>query len=123
MGSELKTGDSRRLFLVMRSSLLSGLALGLLGIMATGLGLAATSFPKPDPEHQFAELKVYDGPGRPWRAAIEDWPGARRRVAEDPVWVEWLKRERETVDRWSRKHSDRVEWIAGWSHDGVSPKD
>jgi len=107
----------------MRFSLLSGLALGLLGIIGAGPCLAATSFPKPDPERQFAELKVYDGQGRPWRAAIEDWVGARRRVAEDPVWAEWLKRERETVDRWSRKHSDRVEWIAGWSHDGVSPKD
>ena len=40
----------------------------------------AASFPKPNPERQFAEMKVYSAQGDPWRAAREDWIGARRRV-------------------------------------------
>lgn len=84
---------------------------------------AAESFPKPAPEREFADVKVYDAQGRPWRVAVEDWAGARQRVATDPAWGEWLKRERASVDAWMAKHRDRVEWEAGWSHDGVSPKD
>ncbi|MBI4622888.1 MAG: hypothetical protein HY736_06635 [Verrucomicrobia bacterium] len=83
----------------------------------------AASFPKPEPEKTFADLKVYAAQGRPWRAAIEDWAGARRRVAGDPAWTEWLDKERRHVDAWIAKHRDRVEWAAGWSHDGISPKD
>ena len=50
-------------------------------------------------------------------------PGARRRVAEDPAWAVWLGEERAAVDAWMAKHRDRVEWVAGWSNDFVSPKD
>ncbi|MBI5382917.1 MAG: heparinase II/III family protein [Opitutae bacterium] len=85
--------------------------------------IAAASFPKPEPEQTFAELKICDAQGRPWRVAVEDWDGARRRVAADPAWNEWLKKERAAVDAWIARHRDRVEWSAGWSHDGVSPKD
>jgi hypothetical protein len=92
------------------------------GLIFTG-AVQAAPFPKPSPERQFAELKIYSREGDPWRAAVEDWAGARRRVAEDPIWAEWLKRERETVDRWMARQRDRVEWLPGWSHDGVSPKD
>ncbi len=97
----------------------------LIGAVLGGFGLAASAatYPKPNAARQFAELKVYDAKGQPWRAAIEDWAGAQRRVADDPVWGEWLRRERELVDRWMAKHQDRVEWLPGWSHDGVSPKD
>lgn len=84
---------------------------------------AAASFPKPDPERRFPELKVYSGLGDSWRSAKEDWEGARRRTREDPVWVDWLRREREEVGRWMARHRDRVDWLPGWSHDGVSPKD
>jgi hypothetical protein len=84
---------------------------------------AAAVFPKTDPEHAFAEMKVYDAAGHPWRAAREDWAGARQRVNDDPAWKTWLDRERASVDAWMAKHHDRVEWVAGWSHDGVSPKD
>ena len=84
---------------------------------------AAASYPKPDPAKVFAESKIYDSQGRPWRAAIEDWAGAKQRVANDPAWAAWLKRERATVDAWMAKHHDRVEWVAGWSHDGISPLD
>ena len=80
-------------------------------------------FPKPEPAQAFAEMKIYDATGRPWRAAQEDWAGAKQRVASDPAWAEWLKDERGTVDAWMKKHHDRVEWVAGWSHDGISPKD
>ncbi len=84
---------------------------------------SATPFPKPEPARRFPELKVYSALGDPWRAASEDWSGARRRVREDPVWADWLRREREEVTRWMTRHRDRVDWLPGWSHDGVSPKD
>ena len=87
------------------------------------LGAPAAGFLKPEPEQQFAELKVYDAQHRPWRAAVEDWAGAKERVRSDPAWSEWLQKEHSIVDAWITKHHDRVEWIAGWSHDGVSPKD
>lgn len=102
----------------MSARLLLGLVSGVVGSTAV-----AASFPKPDPEKEFAELKIYSAEGDPWRAAREDWAGARRRVVEDPIWAGWLKREREAVERWRRRHQDRVEWLPGWSHDGVSPKD
>ncbi len=105
----------------MRRASLASLLLLLLGAAAARGGERA--FPKPEPARQFAELKITDAQGHPWRAAVEDWEGARRRVAEDAVWAAWLRRERESVDRWSAKHHDRVEWLPGWSHDGVSPKD
>ncbi len=96
-------------------------------LLSVAIGPAAVtwgaSYPKPNPARQFAEMKVYDAKGRAWRAAKEDWDGARRRVADDAIWAEWLRREREAVDRWMAKHQDRVEWLPGWSHDGVSPKD
>jgi oligo-alginate lyase len=83
----------------------------------------AASFPKSNPEKEFAGLKIYDAAGRPCRTAQEDWAGARQRVAADPAWAAWVKKEGAEVDRWSRSFHDRVEWVAGWSHDGVSPKD
>ncbi len=97
------------------------LALGF--TFAVALAAHAASFPKLDPEKQFADIKVLDAQGRPWRSAIEDWAGAKQRVVTDPAWAQWLAGERKTVDAWMAKHHDRVEWIAGWSHDGVSPKD
>jgi hypothetical protein len=96
----------------------------LLGLLtAPLLASAATTFPKPAPEKMFADVKVYDAQGRPWRSAVEDWTGAKHRVATDPAWTQWLQAERAGVDAWMAKHRDRVEWGAGWSHDGVSPKD
>jgi hypothetical protein len=97
----------------------------LLGLMAGVVcsGASAAPFPKPAPEKEFAELKITNAEGDPWRAAREDWIGARRRVTDDSIWAGWMKREREEVERWMRKHQDRVEWLPGWSHDGVSPKD
>ena len=91
------------------------------------LGAAALAgaevFPKPEPAKVFAEMKVYDAAGRPWRVAQEDWTAARQRVANDPAWAAWLKNERKAVDGWMAKHRDRTEWVCGWWHDFVSPKD
>src|SRR5262245_34331702 len=95
--------------------------------VATVFGVAsaieAVEYPKHEPAKAFPELKVYDPEGRPYRRAQEDWEGARRRVAEYPEWAKWLADERREVDAWMEKHRDRVEWVAGWSNDFVSPKD
>ncbi|MSU23741.1 MAG: heparinase [Opitutus sp.] len=92
-------------------------------LFLSGLVFAAEKFSKPAPEKMFADGKVFDAQGRPWRTAVEDWAGAKQRVANDPAWAAWLKRERTAVEGWIAKHHDRVAWVAGWSHDGVSPKD
>lgn len=85
--------------------------------------LSGQPFPKPEPEKAFAELKIYDAAGRPWRVAREDWDGARKRVADDPAWRGWLAEERAAVEEWMAHRRDRVEWVCGWWHDFVSPKD
>jgi len=99
------------------------LGLALSFTFAVTLAAHAAAFPKLDAEKKFADIKVFDAQGRPWRSAVEDWAGAKQRVAADPAWTQWLAGERKTVDSWLAKHHDRVAWIAGWSHDGVSPKD
>ena len=86
----------------------------------------ADTYPKPNPAAQFSDYKLYDpanNNNRSWRAAREDWDNARTLTATDPAWKQWLADERAAVDAWMARHHDRVEWIAGWSHDGVSPKD
>ncbi len=75
------------------------------------------------PARAFAELKVYSAAGEPWRAATEDWAGAKLRVEKDPQWDTWLRHERRSVDDWMEKNHDRVAWVCGWYHDFVSPKD
>ena len=96
----------------------------LLAGAASATAAPAEPFPKPNPEKAFPEFKIYDDAGRPWRIAREDWDGARQRIKEDSGWADWLKTERATVDTWMETApKDRVEWAAGWSHDGVSPKD
>ncbi|MFM9081117.1 MAG: heparinase, partial [Opitutaceae bacterium] len=76
-------------------------------VLAAGAG-AAASFPKPDPERRFPELKVFSSLGDPWRAAKEDWEGARRRTREDPGWADWQRREPEAVGRGRTRHHHRV---------------
>jgi hypothetical protein len=80
-------------------------------------------FPKENPAAFLADYKILGPNGSPVRVPQEDWEGARRRVAEDPRWRDWLQRRRAEVDAWMRRHHDRVEWQAGWAHDFVSPKD
>jgi hypothetical protein len=99
------------------------LTLIVIAVFGAATPLCGEPYPKQNPEKAFPELKVYDSQGRPYRAAKEDWEGARRRVAEDPEWAEWLRTEQAEADRWIAKHRDRVSWVAGWSNDFVSPRD
>lgn len=80
-------------------------------------------FPKPGPEKVFAELKILQPDGSAYRTPREDWNGARKRVAEDPDWAQWATKRRAEMDRWMSRNHDRAEWVAGWNHDFVSPKD
>ncbi len=95
----------------------------LLALACLSLSAFGATFPKPEPAKAFAELKLYDATGNPWRSAIEDWDGARQRAANDPAWRTWLHNEKSAVDKWIAKRADRVEWRCGWWHDFVSPKD
>ena len=61
--------------------------------------------------------------GSPLRVPAEDWPGARARAATNAAWKSFLRRQRKEVDDWIASQKDRPEWIAGWWHDFVSPKD
>lgn len=83
--------------------------------------LLPDSFPKEKPAQAFADLKVLQPDGSVYRTAVEDWDGARRRVATDPQWKAWLESQRTSTDAWIKRHHDRVEWRAGWWHDFVSP--
>ncbi len=78
-------------------------------------------FPKPAPEKAFAEYKIWHD-GEVLRMPREDWASAKLRVQNDAEWKKWLGKERAEVDDWISKRADRVEWVAGWYHDFVSPK-
>jgi hypothetical protein len=106
----------------MRPRLSQLVLLLVIDFCVTGV-LLAEPYPKQNPEQAFPELKIYDDAGRPYRAAREDWDGARRRVADDPEWAAWLRKEQAEIDGWIAKHRDRVTWVAGWSNDFVSPMD
>jgi hypothetical protein len=80
-------------------------------------------FPKPDPAQAFAEMKLLSADGAVWRKPLEDWAGARHRLAADPAWAQWFAAQRAEVDDWMARQHDRVEWVGGWWHDFVSPKD
>lgn len=80
-------------------------------------------FPKPGAAAEFSSLKIHNEAGGPLRTAREDWDGARRRARNDPEWARWLAGRRAELDEWMAKRRDRVEWVAGWWHDFVSPKD
>lgn len=83
----------------------------------------AAHFPKTNAAMAFVEYKYFSSPGRPIRVPIEDWAGAKKRVAEDAAWAQWLAKERAETEDWMERREDRVEWIAGWWHDFVSPQD
>ncbi|MCP5524185.1 MAG: heparinase II/III family protein [Verrucomicrobiales bacterium] len=99
------------------------LAVAFLGLVGTAADGSEPVFPKPDPARAFPELKVFDGAGRPFRHPLEDWAGARERVARDPAWQAWLTDREREVNDWMVRRRDHVEWKAGWWHDFVSPKD
>ncbi|MEO6873916.1 MAG: heparinase, partial [Opitutaceae bacterium] len=81
------------------------------------------TFPKPDPVAAYAEMKLPMSDGRVWRRPIEDWPGAEKRIVQDPAWKQWYETRKAAVDDWMARRHDRAEWVAGWGHEFVSPKD
>lgn len=86
------------------------------------VGISAKGGEKPDARRAFEELKIYDPLGRSWRQAKEEWLGAKQRIENDPEWRRWYLKEKGEVDSWIQTARDRTEWAAGWSQDGVSPK-
>jgi hypothetical protein len=84
---------------------------------------AGDGFPKPDPVNVYSELKILSAAHSVWRRPLEDWSGARRRLTSDPAWSKWFSGEQAEVDQWMAHRQDYSEWIAGWWHDFVSPKD
>lgn len=102
-----------------RASRLSGL------LLAPILGVAAelVEFPKPEPERYLSAFKLYQPDGSVLRTPIEDWDGARARIAADAEWSAWVVQQRAKVDAWMARHRDRPGWPAGRGHDFVSPTD
>ena len=80
-------------------------------------------FPKAEPVHAFAELKIFDHQGSPIRVPQEDWQRAIEMVATNAAWHDWIRERRPQLDDWMARRHDKVEWMAGWAHDFVSPKD
>lgn len=91
--------------------------------LAAATALAAERFPKVNPEQALAEYKLFGRDGSPIGEVVEDWAGARRRVEQDASWKQWLEGRRAEVDDWMARRADKVEWVAGWWHDYVSPRD
>jgi oligo-alginate lyase len=83
----------------------------------------AVSYPgEPQPDRALAELKIYRD-GSPLRIPVENWEGARRRATTDRAWRDFIDGRRRVIDEWMAERRDRVEWVAGWYHDFVSPND
>ncbi|WPJ97098.1 heparinase II/III family protein [Coraliomargarita algicola] len=80
-------------------------------------------FAKDSPATAFAELKVMQADGSPYRSPKEDWEQARSRVENNPQWSDWLEEKRAEIDAWILEKQDRVGWEAGWNHEFISPKD
>ena len=57
----------------------------------------------------------------PVRAAIEDWPTARRLAVNDSNWTGWLAGRRDVVTKWFASPRDRLDLIAGYPNDLVDP--
>ena len=70
-------------------------------------------FPKENPERAFEALKVLQPDGSVYRAPVEDWDGARRRVVEDPKWMVWLGEQQTTVDAWMSRHQESRRMAGG----------
>lgn len=69
-----------------------------------------------------AEMKILDAKGSPLRKPVEDWVGAKQRVAAVPGFQKWLKSRVSDVGVWMVRQ-DKVEWQAGLTQYFVSPKD
>ncbi|MES2464658.1 MAG: heparinase, partial [Armatimonadota bacterium] len=99
------------------------LASGAAPALASATQEGENVYPKPDPAKKFAALKIYQPNGSPLRLPRDDWEGARKRLAASPDLKKWVATQRADTDDWMAKRRDRVEWICGWYHDFVSPKD
>ncbi len=117
---------ARNIHHIIRSKRAMKISTAILLAMTTSSTLAQAQetarFPKPAPEKAFAEYKIIRN-GDVLRTPREDWDAAKLRVKNDAEWQKWLGKERAEVDDWMAKRRDRVEWVAGWYHDFVSPKD
>ena len=71
------------LFFVNKSFLWAGLIF-LNSNPAWSAETEAPIFPKPDPVGTCTEMKLPSAEGQVWRQAVEDWEGARQRLANDP---------------------------------------
>ncbi|QYY34501.1 heparinase II/III family protein [Ruficoccus sp. ZRK36] len=92
-------------------------------IMEDTMSISEVGFPKGDPEQAFSEYKIYQPDGGVLRTPVEDWEGARRRVADSPRWAHWFEGVRDKTEAWMAEPRDRAEWQAGWWHNFVSPVD
>ncbi|MDR1284484.1 MAG: heparinase II/III family protein [Opitutaceae bacterium] len=91
--------------------------------MFRAVAFPAPEFPKPEPEKAFAEIKLLQSGGSAYRTPLEDWEGARRRVAADPAWGKWAGQRQAAADAWMKRNRDRAGWEAGWNHEFISPID
>lgn len=105
--------------LVLRAAVC--LVCGVAGLPASGM--ASPGFSKPEPGKFMAQYKILQPDGAAFRIPKEDWDGARRRVAADPAWNDWLVSQRAETDAWMQRHRDRPEWWCGVNSRFVSPRD
>lgn len=82
-----------------------------LAAFTTAASAGSNAFPKADPKRAFSELKIYDAQDNPVRTPKEDWEGAKSRVSRDPVWIVWLAKDRDKVDKWMATRRTRS---SGW---------
>ena len=82
-----------------------------------------TMYPKTSPAQAFAFLKIYQPSGSPIRQPKDSWDGAKKRLRESPALQKWIAAQQSETDDWMAKRRDHQEWICGWYHDFVSPKD
>ncbi|EIQ00451.1 Heparinase II/III-like protein [Opitutaceae bacterium TAV1] len=81
-------------------------------------------FLKPEPEKEFAALKILQSDGGVVRLPREDWDGARERITQDgSSWAAWFSEKRAAINHWVNRHRDHADWHAGWHHNFVSPVD
>jgi hypothetical protein len=55
----------------------------------------------------------------PHRIAMEDWDGARARVAASSSLTQWVQRRRGEVSSWAALNRERSDLVGGWIHDHV----
>lgn len=79
------------------------------------------TYPKPDLETVFPELKITTVDGLPYRQPVEDWMGARQRIKDGDAWKNWFEEKKIGVDEWMSRQQDDYTWKAGDWRDFTSP--